>query len=179
MRPFAKLRTVMIGLLKQGSSPHRIALGVTLGGIVGIVPLPGLSTVVCVLLAMALRLNHAIIQAANYAVYPLQILLLGGYIVLGNQWFGGSASPASFDSLAALMQEDVWAGLLAVKEVGLGAVAAWVVTSPLPAVLLYFLSRSAAVKLKRRMQGGDDAVVESETSRDETGSPPMKTPTYG
>jgi uncharacterized protein (DUF2062 family) len=177
MKPRAKLKTVMVGLLKQGTSPERIALSVALGGVVGIIPLPGISTVVCVLLAIVLRLNHAVIQAANYAVYPFQILFLGGYILLGNQWFGGSASLASFDSLAVLMREDVWAGLLAMKRAGLHAVAVWVVTSPLPAVVLYYLSRAAAVRLQKALHSGKEAAVNPAIPPPAAEAPPVKTST--
>lgn len=142
----------MKDMLQQGMSPDKIAMSVALGGLLGIFPIPGISTAMCALFAMTLRLNHAMIQAVNYAVYPLQLLLVGGYIAIGNQWFGGSETVASFNSLAALMRHDLWGGLQALKQLGLYAVAVWLVTSPVLAVAVYFISRLVAVKIQSALR---------------------------
>jgi hypothetical protein len=83
----------------------------------------------------------------NYAVYPLQLLLLGGYFALGNQWFGGNGTAESLGAMYELLRNDPWAGILSLKQLGGYAVVAWLVTSPLVAVGIYFFSRFFAGKL--------------------------------
>jgi len=174
MISLSNLKNFMRDLLKQGMSPDKIALSVALGGVLGIFPIPGLSTALCALLAMTLRLNHAMIQAVNYAVYPLQLLLVGVYIAIGNQWFGGSGSVASFNSLAGLMRHDLWSGLLALKQLGLYAVVVWLVTSPLLAIAVYFLSRLVAVKIQGALNHAKETVLDLGTFEKTPNPPPVK-----
>jgi len=69
--------------LRQGISPRRLALTLALGFAVGCFPVVGIPTALCALLALALRLNLPAIQAANYLVMPLQILLIVPFVRLG------------------------------------------------------------------------------------------------
>jgi uncharacterized protein (DUF2062 family) len=70
--------------LSQGVSPRRLALTLALGLAIGCIPVFGISTLVCVGLAFALRLNLPAIQAANYAVMPLQLFLIFPFVRLGS-----------------------------------------------------------------------------------------------
>jgi uncharacterized protein (DUF2062 family) len=69
--------------LRQGVSPRRLALTLALGFAIGCIPVVGLPTALCALLAVALRLNLPAIQAANYAVMPLQLVLIAPFMRLG------------------------------------------------------------------------------------------------
>jgi uncharacterized protein (DUF2062 family) len=70
--------------LCQGVSPRRLALTLALGFAIGCFPVVGIPTALCVLLALALRLNLPAIQAANYIVMPLQLLLIVPFVRLGD-----------------------------------------------------------------------------------------------
>ncbi len=149
--------------LRQGTNPEKIVVSVTLGVVLGVFPIPGVATVLCALFAVVLRLNHGIIQVVNYGVYPLQILLLGGYIALGNIWFDASNSTASFDAMVSSLQNDVWSGLLAVKQIGFGAIAAWLATSPLLAIVVHFSSRYAIKRTKSLADVKKSKAIQSQT----------------
>lgn len=69
--------------LSQGISPRRLALTLALGFAVGCIPVVGVPTVLCLGLALALRLNLPAIQVANYVVMPLQLLLIAPFVRLG------------------------------------------------------------------------------------------------
>jgi uncharacterized protein (DUF2062 family) len=69
--------------LSQGISPRRLALTLALGFAVGCIPVIGVPTVLCLGLALALRLNLPAIQAANYIVMPLQLLLIAPFVRMG------------------------------------------------------------------------------------------------
>jgi uncharacterized protein (DUF2062 family) len=69
--------------LRQGISPRRLALTLALGFAIGCIPVIGIPTVLCAALALLLRLNLPAIQAANYAVMPLQLVLLVPFVRLG------------------------------------------------------------------------------------------------
>jgi uncharacterized protein (DUF2062 family) len=73
--------------LRQGITPRRLALTLSLGFAIGCIPVVGIPTAVCAGLALALRLNLPAIQAANYAVMPLQIALIVPFVRLGRWLF--------------------------------------------------------------------------------------------
>ena len=119
--------------LRQGISPQRLALTLALGFAIGCIPVVGIPTLVCAALALTLRLNLPAIQAANYAVMPLQLLLivpfvrLGGWLIASNRnqpLQAGTLLHASPHAIATQM------GWLAGQ-----ALLAWVLIA-MPAVLL-------------------------------------------
>jgi len=81
--------------LRQGVSPRRLALTLSLGFAIGCIPVVGIPTALCVLLALALRLNLLIIQAANYVVWPLQMVLIVPLTRLGGWLLASGPSKAT------------------------------------------------------------------------------------
>jgi hypothetical protein len=80
--------------LRQGISPRRLALTLALGFAIGCLPVVGVTTAVCLVLAMALRLNLPAIQAANWAAMPFQVVLLVPFVRLGGWLFTSGQRPA-------------------------------------------------------------------------------------
>lgn len=91
------LRPKIAGWLRQGISPQKLALTLALGFAIGCIPVLGLPTLVCAVLALVLRLNLPAIQAANYVAMPLQLVLIVPFVRLGESLFaatGGRLAPA-------------------------------------------------------------------------------------
>jgi len=78
----------------MGMSPRRLALTLALGFAIGCLPVVGIPTALCAILAIALRLNIPAIQAANYAAMPLQLMLIFPLIRLGGWMFGPNQQQA-------------------------------------------------------------------------------------
>lgn len=79
--------------LRQGGSPDRLALTLVLGFAIGCIPVLGAPTLLCVGVALALRLNLPLIQAANYAAMPLQLVLIAPFLRLGGWLLDLKANP--------------------------------------------------------------------------------------
>jgi uncharacterized protein (DUF2062 family) len=79
--------------LRQGISPSRLALTLALGFAIGCIPLLGTPTILCIALAVGLRLNFPVIQAANCIATPLQLILIVPFMRMGN-WLLMAAGPA-------------------------------------------------------------------------------------
>jgi uncharacterized protein (DUF2062 family) len=131
--------------LRQGLSPQRLALTLALGAAVGCIPVVGIPTLICAALAVALRLNLPAMQAANYAVMPLQLLLIMPFVHLGGRLFGtGQAANAESvlhaPSMALVSQGCGLAGLAG------QALLAWLVIA-VPAVAL--LTATLTILLRR------------------------------
>ena len=122
--------------LRQGISPQRLALTLALGFAIGCIPVIGIPTALCLLVAFGLRLNMPAIQAANYAAMPFQIALIFPFVRLGGWLFSPNAHPALNASMLGHPSSSrlIWAsGSLAGQ-----ALAAWLLTA-IPMVLLLTL----------------------------------------
>jgi len=71
--------------LAEGISPRRLALTLALGFVLGCLPVMGIPTALCAIIALAFRLNLPAIQAANYAAMPLQVALIVPFVRLGGR----------------------------------------------------------------------------------------------
>jgi hypothetical protein len=85
---------------------------------------------------------------------------MGFYFALGSQWFGDPGSMESFSGMVALLRDDLWEGLLALKQLGLYAVVVWLLTSPILTIALYFLIRFAARRIQGTLKKNKDVAVE-------------------
>lgn len=133
-----RIGALLRNLLTQGTSPHKLALTIALGVIVGILPVVWGSTLLCAVLAFRLRLNQAGIQAANYLAYPLQIALFIPFYHMGAKMFPWGPT-ASVDVILKHLGTD-WVGEISLILVAtLKALAAWLLTAAPAAVLLYLL----------------------------------------
>jgi len=74
------LKALLTRSIQLGRNPRSLSASVALGSVLGLFPIPGVATFMCILAAMLLRLNPVVLQAFNYAVYPLQIGMLGVYM---------------------------------------------------------------------------------------------------
>jgi uncharacterized protein (DUF2062 family) len=129
----SSIRTKAAVWLRQGISPRRLALTLALGFAIGCIPVIGIPTALCALLAVALRLNLPAIQAANYAVMPLQLALIFPFVRLGAWLF---SSPGRHSAVAAQSIRIAWWELLTRLGGAAGhALVAWVIVA-IPAVAL-------------------------------------------
>jgi uncharacterized protein (DUF2062 family) len=143
-----KAKALIKDLLVQGMSPRKIAVTVALGVALGMFPVLGVTTILCAAVALIFRLNQVVIQGANYAVYPIQILLLGGFYALGSQWFGDGGVASSFTGLATLLKNDIWGGLVALTSLTLHAAAAWLIVALPLAAVVYLLTAVIATRVE-------------------------------
>jgi uncharacterized protein (DUF2062 family) len=88
------LRHNVAAWLQLGVSPQRLALTLALGFAIGCIPVLGVTTTLCIAVAFALRLNFPVIQAANWAAAPLQLVLIMPFVRLGSRLFAFSSHRA-------------------------------------------------------------------------------------
>lgn len=105
MQSFETIKRKAAVWLRQGISPRRLALTLALGFVVGCIPVVGLPTAICAVIALAFRLNQPAIQLANYLAMPFQVALILPLLRLGAKlvpiatrqnlhWSGLAHSPA-------------------------------------------------------------------------------------
>jgi uncharacterized protein (DUF2062 family) len=96
---YRRIALPVLALLRRGATPEKLAWSLAAGLLIGINPLLGSTTILCLLLAFVFRLNIAASQLANHVIYPLQILLVIPFIRLGSIIFHTSAMPLSAKEL--------------------------------------------------------------------------------
>lgn len=79
----------------MGADPSTLAWSIALGLVIGINPLLGSTTLLCLGLAALFRLNIAASQLANHIVYPLEIVLAIPFLRLGSLVFNTGPMPLS------------------------------------------------------------------------------------
>ena len=144
--------------LRQGISPRRLALTLALGFAIGCLPVVGVPTALCLVVALGLRLNIPAIQAANYAAMPLQVALIFPFVRLGRWLFSSGSTtalnPAGLAHTTPLKM--IWAsGSLASEALG-----AWLVTA-VPAVVVMTLVLTMLLRrvpVLAEAEAGADAV---------------------
>ena len=129
--------------LRQGISPQRLALTLALGFAIGCIPVIGIPTALCLVVALSLRLNMPAIQAANYAAMPLQVALIFPFVRLGGWLFSSSTHSAVNAGMLTHGSplKLIWASGSLAGE----ALAAWLVTA-IPMVLLLTLILTALLR---------------------------------
>lgn len=136
--------------LTQGLSPERVAMTIAVGLFLATIPVIGVTTILCLLAAWALRLNQPIIQLINWLSAPLQILLIFPFIRLGEAIFRAPRMTRSLEELVAMAKSDPVGTMSMLGETLGHAVAAWLIVGPLCIAVVYFASRPLLRGLARR-----------------------------
>jgi uncharacterized protein (DUF2062 family) len=148
-----KTRGLITEQLMQGASPERLAAGIAVAAAISIFPLLDFSTFLCLVFGYGLKLNQPLLQAVNYLLYPLQLLLMPIFLRLGEWIFNQPPAPFS----PAVMVRSLFAApgvfLQTYGKAGALAVLAWAIIVPAICVALYFFFRQVFRQTAKRLQG--------------------------
>jgi uncharacterized protein (DUF2062 family) len=145
MRAFLQRRLVdpLLVLLRQGVTPGRLAASVALGVGIGLVPVLGVSTALCALAALALRLNLPAIQLVNYLLTPLQLLLIIPQLRFGEWLAQAPPHPVTLESGLALLSQGILPAVRVLSTAIAHATLGWLVLAPPLTFLLYLILAGA------------------------------------
>jgi uncharacterized protein (DUF2062 family) len=135
-----------------GYNPEKLALSLALGFCIGTFPLIGTTTLICTLVAVPFRLNLPAIQIANYAVYPLQLLLLVPFRQAGALGFHADPLPLKTGEIKAMFAEGWWDSIKMLWQWLLGAMAAWLIIWVPATGIFYILIKPVLKRLNSRSQ---------------------------
>lgn len=125
-------------VFRQGLTPKQMALSITLGSLIGVLPLFGISTAIIAGLAIYLRLNLPIAIFMTYAVSPIHILLFIPFIRIGEWVLSVKHSLLSFSAVKeAFLTDYVQAFQDLIFQIGCG-LTGWFVVG-IPSALFVFV----------------------------------------
>jgi uncharacterized protein (DUF2062 family) len=148
-RAWRRTVDIVVTQLRQGVSADKIALTLAIGLILGLFPIFGTTSALCVLAALWLKLNQPIIQLVNWFAAPLQLPGIYLFARIGERLT--RSPPVSF-SITGLVQQfraSPWQFLQQFGSTGLRAVLAWLLIAPLIALLVYLALRPPLRRLAR------------------------------
>lgn len=142
--------------LTGGASLDKIAWTIALGMVLGIFPVMGTTTFVCLLAGWLCKLNQPLLHVFRAIVYPLHLLLILVFIRLGERLYDAPLISFSIPQLVGKFEESP---LQFARDFGMAAwhgVSAWLLVAPIVAVLVKQavmpVLRSLSESLKRRRE---------------------------
>lgn len=132
-----RARQAVLRQLQQGVRPRELALAAALGFSVGVFPILGTTTLLCLGCGVWLKLNQPILQLSNWAAAPLQLPGIYFFVRLG-EWLT-RVPPVRFSIAAELagFKASPLQFLQRFGMSGLRGVLAWLLVAPLLVALLY------------------------------------------
>lgn len=160
----------LLKFLKQGMTPERLALCVAIGIVVGNIPILGISTILCTVIALLFRLNLPAVQLVQAFMGPTQLVLIIPYVRLGEWLLGAPHQPLSVPAALALMRQGVWRAVITLWDAILHAGFAWLLVAPPVTYVLYKIFARVFTHVAARMDGPVGSDVPS--AQPSTGSSP-------
>ena len=153
----------ILRLLRQGVSPGHLAWSVSLGAYLGVMPVLGVTTAVCTVIALPLRLNLVAIQAVNWLVYPLQILLIIPFFRGGERLFRQPPLELAPADLVALFKEDLWGAVASLWSTTWHALVVWFLLGIPFVICTHFVLRALFTRLadRRSAEEGNSKAMHS------------------
>ncbi|HEY4356253.1 MAG TPA: DUF2062 domain-containing protein [Acidobacteriaceae bacterium] len=107
---FVRRRVVepLFELLREGTSPERLAWSLAIGIVIGINPLLGTTTLLALAVAPVLKLNIVASQAANHLCYPLELILFPVFLRIGSAVFRTEPLPMGPDTMFHMARLHPW-----------------------------------------------------------------------
>ena len=141
MREFLQKRLIrpIVQLLTQGITPEKIALSLAFGFMLGIFPVLGTTSLLCLAAAMAFRLNLPAVQLVNVLVNPLWFALLIPFIRAGERLFGAPPLAMTASQIVSLAHAGLLHSISVLWLTALRAAAAWLLVGPIGIIVLYLI----------------------------------------
>lgn len=152
------LVTPVVKQLTGGTSPTRIAWTISLGIVLGVFPVMGTTTLICLFFGWVLNLNQPVLHVFRVFVYPLHLALILVFIRLGERLYGVPLISLSVPQLAGKFKTDPVQFLSDFGLVAWHGVSAWLLIAPFAVILIKWalmpLLRRLAESIKKRKELG-------------------------
>ena len=149
-----RVRVPLLALFTQGITPDKVALTLGVGGVCSLFPFLGFTSLLNLGVGLWLRLNQPLLQTLNQVLGPLQLVLILGYVRLGEWLWRAQDDRFTIGEMLRTFREASLGGFLSrFGWAGVHAFTAWALTSPLLLAVVYYLTRPALRRLASKSAG--------------------------
>jgi len=131
---------------------EKVALTLAIGLCIGIMPLIGLTTGLLAIIAVIFRLNMLALQAINYTVYIIQIVLFVPFLKLGQFIFQLPALPFNLNNIIDKFRSSFIDTFLSVWQINLMGILVWLLLAIPLGLAIYYFSLPFFTRHKLKMQ---------------------------
>jgi uncharacterized protein (DUF2062 family) len=142
-----RIITPILGLLKQGISPEKIAMSMSCGIVMGLFPIVGITSLLCIVTAFFFNLNQAMTQLFNWLAYPLQIVLIIPFFRFGSFLFHTEPITVTVHHVIDSYRADFWGTIHLLEEITLHAAVAWLIICIPLGIILYLTFKPLLQKM--------------------------------
>ncbi|HJV91037.1 MAG TPA: DUF2062 domain-containing protein [Holophagaceae bacterium] len=142
----------LLAQLRQGLSPARLAWTVAVGLALGVYPVLGVTTLLCLGVAQGAKLNQPVIHLVNQAAYPLQLLLLVPFMKLGIALIPGFHLRLGLAEMLRLLAADPLGAIRSLWGASWRGQLAWLLTAPPVAAALALILTPIFRAVARRLE---------------------------
>jgi len=137
-----RLGDPVLAMLTQGVTPDKIAATLAVGTAASVFPFLGLTTLLNLGLGLWFRMNQPLLQALNYLLTPLHLVMILVYVRLGERIWGAEEVPFSVRDLFTTFHDAPFSEFVQrFGWMGVHAFTAWLLTAPVIVAALYFSLR--------------------------------------
>ncbi|QMU28005.1 DUF2062 domain-containing protein [Adhaeribacter radiodurans] len=135
----------------MGITPQKLAITGALGVVIGLMPLFGITSFVCTILALRFKLNLPALLLICYLISPLHLILYIPFIEVGLKVFPLTTFKLSLSQITDLFQRDWLVALKTIWLANLAGVLLWLVLAGPLTFFCYVLLLPVVRKLLQRM----------------------------
>ena len=135
-----RVRDPIVAQLTQGITPEKIALTLAVGSAFALFPILGTTTLLCFLIALALKLNQPITQLINQACWPIHVPAIYLCVRVGEAIFGVHGPRFNIWKMSHLLWNEPARFFHDFGTTALYATVAWAVMAPFYITVVYYLS---------------------------------------
>jgi uncharacterized protein (DUF2062 family) len=144
-----RVRDPIVAQLTQGMSPEKIAQTIAVGSCIALFPVLGVTTALCILTAVVLRLNQPVILLLNQALWPVHISTIYLCVRLGETLFDAPHVRFSIRYMSSLFWEDRAMFFHRFGMTVFYAVVAWALLAPVYIAVMYYTALAIVRELTR------------------------------
>ena len=137
--------------LKQGTSPERLAWSISLGITLGIFPIMGSTSLVCLFFGWLFKLNQPVLHLFKTFTYPLHLPLILVFIRLGQKINGVPLLTLSIPEMLGQFKDDPAQFARDFGIAALHGIEAWAICSIVLIPAAYFIALPLLKKLLGRI----------------------------
>jgi uncharacterized protein (DUF2062 family) len=141
-----------MNLLTHGVTPDKVSATIAVGTACSLLPFIGFTTMLNLGVGLWLRMNQPILQAINYLITPLHLVMIVVYVRIGERIWGVTDEAFSVSAVVKTFREVSFSEFLArFGWAGVHAFTAWILSVPLIIVCIYYPLRPVLRTTARRL----------------------------